>query len=156
MNDTNLEIKNLQDALNNQGFTQIAESISVLANDPNVNIEPLNEVEYAPYDKLYVTESVEGKTPNIDGIYEKEIFDDLKKLAEAEERVAAHKERIKAFIETNGLSSFNGSLLGFKYNSATTTTTIDTTRLKAEQPEIAAKYSKVGTRASSLSIKELN
>lgn len=155
MNETNLDIEKLQETLADQGFMKLAEDVSTIASDPLVETSLLSEVERPMDSMLRINESAEGKLPEIDRSYEQEILGDLKELAEAEEKVAAHKERIKKFIEDNGVGSFTGSYLGFKYNSATTTTTIDTTKLKAELPDVAAKYSKVGTRASSLSIKEL-
>lgn len=87
-----------------------------------------------------------------DNSYECSLLDDLRLLEEVKARIEAKKEEIKAFIETNNKGSFRTELLNIKYSSATTTTTIDTTRLKKEMPEIAAKYSKVGTRKSSISI----
>ena len=152
----NEDLTNLTNALNEKGFETIANDISIIVNDSNVELTPLMEVEQAPtYDQLYITESVEGKEPHIDGIYEKEVLDDLRKLDEIQAKVDAHKEKIKAFIESNDLGSFKGAALQFKYTSATTTTSIDTTRLKKELPDIAAQYSKVGSKASSISIKEL-
>lgn len=162
MNNTNSEIKNLQEALNEKGFVGIANDINVLVNDPNVEITPseditLGEIEVPTntYDQLYITESALGVEPHIDGIYEKEVLDDLRKLAEYEDKVAKHKEKIKDFIEANKLESFDGVYLKFKYTSATTSTSIDTARLKKECPDIAAEYSKTSARASSLSIQEL-
>lgn len=84
--------------------------------------------------------------------FETDLASDLKLLAEVEERVDKKKSEIKKFIEEHGLGSFKTNILNIKYSSATTTTTIDTTRFKKELPELAAKYSKVSSRASSISV----
>ena len=83
--------------------------------------------------------------------YEESLVADLKMLGLLQNRIDAKKEEIKAFIETNKLGGFSTNLLKVKYTSATTTTTIDSARLKKEQPELAAEYSKVGCRKSSVS-----
>lgn len=101
----------------------------------------------------YLQESANGeKKVYLEDKYETSFAEDLKLLAEVQARVAAKKEQIKKFIEDNGLASFKTNILNIKYTSATTTTSIDTTRLKREMPELAAQYSKVSSRASSVSV----
>ena len=94
----------------------------------------------------------ESNNIKLDKLYEKELYDIIIQEKKLSEKIAKRKEEIKAFIEENKLGSFETNLLTVKYTSATTTTTLDTTRLKKEKPELAAEYSKVSARSSSISI----
>ena len=98
----------------------------------------------------------ESNNVKLDEIYEKELHDMIIQEKELSEKIAKRKEEIKAFIEENKLGSFETNLLTVKYTSATTTTTLDTTRLKKEKPELAAEYSKVSARSSSISINPID
>lgn len=98
----------------------------------------------------------ESNNVKLDELYEKELHDMIIQEKELSEKIAKRKEEIKAFIEENKLGSFETNLLTVKYTSATTTTTLDTTRLKKEKPELAAEYSKVSARSSSISISPIN
>lgn len=72
------------------------------------------------------------------------------------EELAEAKTQLKQFIESNNTGSVNSNGMEIKFTPATTTTTIDSTKLKKEFPEIAAQCSKVSPRKSSISIKESN
>lgn len=98
----------------------------------------------------------ESNNIKLDESYEKELHDMIIQEKELSEKIAKRKEEIKAFIEDNRLGSFETNLLVIKYTSATTATTLDTTRLKKEKPEIAAEYSKVSARSSSISINPID
>lgn len=116
-----------------------------------INLQESTKIESASGNVYLLKESTGVKDINFKTEYEKELVEDLKLLEQVKARIDAKKEEIKQFIEENDLASFKTNLLQIKYTSATTTTTIDTAKLKKELPEIAAKYSKVGTRSSSLS-----
>lgn len=62
------------------------------------------------------------------------------------------KEEIKQAMETNGVQSLEFGELKIKYRSASTRTSIDSTRLKKELPDIYEEYSKTTDVASSISI----
>lgn len=62
------------------------------------------------------------------------------------------KEEIKQAMETNGVQSLEFGELKIKYRSASTRTSIDSTRLKKELPDIYEEYSKTSEVASSISI----
>ncbi len=106
------------------------------------------EKEYLKYD---------SETNNI--TIDKEVEETIKNLLIENDRISEelkkYKEEIKSFIEDNNTGSFKTDLLDIKYTSATTTTTIDTTKLKSKYANIAAECSKVGTKASSISLKPL-
>ena len=68
-------------------------------------------------------------------------------------QLSIFKSQIKEFIEQNNLGSQESNGMQITYSSPTTVTTIDNKLLKSNYPEIAAACSKVGTRASSISIK---
>lgn len=104
--------------------------------------------------EIYLIKNSEFGLPKIclDKEFEKGLADDLKLAKEVNDRLAERKEMIIKFIEQNDMGSFKGELVNVKYSSATTTTSIDSARLKKELPDIAAKYSKVSSRKSSVSI----
>ncbi|MBO7614974.1 MAG: hypothetical protein J6T15_04700 [Bacilli bacterium] len=117
-----------------------------------------NEIKVeSEHKNLYLLKEAEDDAFRTLGIYldndfERELADDIELLEQVKERIETKKAEIKKFIEDNQLASFKTNLLNIKYVSATTTTSIDSARLKKEMPEIAAKYSKVGARSSSVSI----
>ena len=92
-------------------------------------------------------------TIGLDKAFEKELAEELLELEALKERVEAKKEEILGFLDKNHPKSFETDMLVVKYTSATTQTSIDSTRLKKEMPEIAAKYSKTSPKKSSVSIK---
>lgn len=62
------------------------------------------------------------------------------------------KERISAVMEQYNIDTFEIDGIKFTKKKPHTRTTIDSTRLKKERPDIAAEYSKVSQVAGSLSI----
>lgn len=61
---------------------------------------------------------------------------------------------IKRFIEEHDTGSIESNGMAVKYTPSTTTTTLDSTKIKSKYPDIAAECSKVSARKSSISIKE--
>ena len=55
---------------------------------------------------------------------------------------------------THNTGSFKSNGMQLTYTQATTTTTIDTTKLKATYPDIAAECSRTSARKASISLKE--
>ena len=62
---------------------------------------------------------------------------------------------LKAAMETHGVKSFTSTdgTVAFTYVPATTRTTVDSKRLKAEKPDLFAEYSKESNVAASVRIK---
>lgn len=104
---------------------------------------------------MLINEADEKKEPiiKLDKAFEKELAEELLELEALKERVEAKKEEILGFLDKNHPKGFETNMLVVKYTSATTQTSIDSTRLKKEMPEIAAKYSKTSPKKSSISIK---
>ena len=119
-------------------------------------IKPKLEIKETEDKNIYLilNESTGETSVGFDDVYETELANDLAILDAVQERINKKKEEIKTFIEANKLGSFKTDKLVVNYTSATTTTSIDTTKLKKELPDIAATYSKVSARSSSVSIKE--
>ena len=148
-------------------FTKQPEiDISALINESKETQEKLNSLnetisnEYSKLienekkeDDIYLVESLtDGKEICLGKEFEQELADSIIQFNMLKESIDEKKKIIREFIENNKMGSFKTNLLDIKYTSATTTTSIDSTRLKKEMPEIAAKYSKVGARSSSVSI----
>ena len=121
-----------------------------------IELEPKVEVKESEDKNIFLilNESTGEQKVGFNDLYELELANDLEILEAVQERINKKKEEIKAFIESNKLGSFKTDKLIVNYTSATTTTSIDTTKLKKELPDIAATYSKVSARSSSVSIKE--
>lgn len=121
-----------------------------------IELEPKVEVKESEDKNIFLilNESTGEQKVGFNDVYELELANDLEILEAVQERINKKKEEIKAFIESNKLGSFKTDKLIVNYTSATTTTSIDTTKLKKELPDIAATYSKVSARSSSVSIKE--
>lgn len=115
-----------------------------------------NETGEIYYIKYEVSPGIADRTVGLEAEFETTLVEDLKLLEEVQERVDRKKKEILQFLDKNALGSFKTDLLKVKYTSATTTTTIDSAKLKKELPEIAAKYSKVSSRSSSVSIELLD
>ena len=128
----------------------------------NKEIETLNTTIDTQYDKviekehkdnIYLSESLaDAKEICLSNTFEKELADEIKQFNKLKESIDAKKTEIKSFIEFYKLGSFKTDLLEIKYTSATTTTSIDSTKLKKELPDVAAKYSKVSAKSSSISV----
>lgn len=123
-------------------------------NEQEINTENVQEIKIEPETKGHIY--LDNLTVCLDSDYENSLLADLALLKTLQERIDAKKEEIKAFIEINGLTSFSTNQLKVKYSSATTTTTLDSAKLKKDLPEIAAKYSKVGVRKSSVSFEVID
>ena len=106
-------------------------------------------------EKEYLKYDVETNNITIDKEVEETIKNLLVDFDRISEELKKYKEEIKSFIEDNSIGSFKTDLLDIKYTSATTTTTIDTAKLKSKYANIAAECSKVGTKSSSISLKPL-
>ena len=109
-------------------------------------------------EKIFLAESFVHKGEYevyLNDSFEDELYNEIVQFNKLKESIDEKKALIKNFLEENGMGTFETSTLKIKYTSATTATTIDTTRLKKELPDIAAKYSKVSARSSSLSIEPI-
>lgn len=104
-------------------------------------------------EQIYLTESIDGKKQiNLSNEFERELYDELIQFNMLKESIDNHKAMIKEFIENNNVGSFKTDLIKVQYTSATTATSIDATRLKKELPKIAAEYSTVSARSSSIKL----
>lgn len=102
---------------------------------------------------INLLEEADGtSTPQIDPTTVQLYFDLDELISALTEQKDAIKKTVKTFIETNNTGSFSSGGADIKYTSATTTTTIDTAKIKSNYPDIAAACSKVSPRASSISI----
>lgn len=93
-------------------------------------------------------------------IIKPEFVDEYFRIARLVEKLSTQMEEaksiIKRFIEEHDTGSVESNGMFVKYTPPTTTTTLDTTKIKSKYPEIAAECSKVSARKSSISIKENN
>lgn len=71
---------------------------------------------------------------------------------QAEERLNEIKEAILSAMEENGVKSFENDYFKITYVAPVEKTTIDSARLKKEQPEIAERYSKKSLQKASVRI----
>lgn len=69
-----------------------------------------------------------------------------------EEQSKTMREKLLQAMEQYGVKKFENDILSVTYVAATTRTTIDSTKLKKEMPEIAEKYSKTSDVKSSIKI----
>lgn len=72
-----------------------------------------------------------------------------KKLDEQEKLM---KQKILKAMEEHGVKSFENECVKFVYVAPTTRTTIDSTKLKKELPDVAEKYSKISNVSASVRI----
>lgn len=72
-----------------------------------------------------------------------------KKIEEQEKEM---RVQLMAAMEKYGVKSFENEDVKFTYVAATTRTTIDSTKLKKDLPDIAAKYSKTSNVSASVKI----
>ena len=94
-------------------------------------------------------------TPALDKAFVEKYIKISNLVARLSEQMDDAKSIIKRFIEEHNLGSFESNGLAVKYSSATTTTTLDSAKLKSKYPDIAAECSKVSARKSSISLKEV-
>ena len=62
------------------------------------------------------------------------------------------KEKLLAAMEAYGVTKFENDVIKITYYAPSTTTSIDSTRLKKEQPDIAKEYSKTSSKKSYIKI----
>jgi len=75
---------------------------------------------------------------------------ELETLREQDDKLRA---AVKDAMEKNGVTKFENDVLKITYVAPSTRNTIDVAMLKAEEPDIAAKYMKQSTIKSSIRIK---
>lgn len=139
-----------------QKLNELVSDDALLTIETNItNIMEGKPVDDTNVEPLSLVESETGSSVVVLGEYEKELYNDLITLSELQARIDEKKSYIKSFIESNKLGSFNTKLLKVSYTNATTATSIDTKALKAEMPDIAAKYSKTSTRSSSIRVEPI-
>jgi predicted phage-related endonuclease len=86
-----------------------------------------------------------------------EVIADLKSKQENLENINKEiKEKILATMEENGEKKFENEFISITYVAPTTRTTVDSKKLKDEQPQIFEQYSKVSNVKSSVRIKVKN
>lgn len=139
------DLQKLNELVSNDGLLEVETNIT--------NIMAGKSANDTTVDPLVLNES-DGSISILDD-YEKELYNDLITLAEIQSRVDEKKAYIKSFVEANKTGSFKTKLLKVSYTSATTSTSIDTKLLKAELPDIAAKYSKTSARSSSIKVEPI-
>lgn len=69
-----------------------------------------------------------------------------------EEQEKTMKEKLLTAMEAYGVTKFENDAIKITYYAPSTTTSIDSTRLKKEQPNIAKKYSKTSSKKSYIKI----
>lgn len=92
--------------------------------------------------------------PEIDAQFVEDYFMLERLINKAKVQQDQMKKIIKRFAEENNTGSFDSNGMQVVYTNATTTTTIDSAKLKSKYPDIAAECSKTSPRASSISLRE--
>lgn len=69
-----------------------------------------------------------------------------------EEQEKTMKEKLLAAMEAYGVTKFENDAIKITYYAASTTTSIDSAKLKKEQPDIAKEYSKTSSKKSYIKI----
>ena len=69
-----------------------------------------------------------------------------------EEQEKTMKEKLLAAMEAYGVTKFENEAIKITYYAPSTATSIDSTRLKKEQPNIAKEYSKTSSKKSYIKI----
>lgn len=133
------------------GISVISETISTVM-DYNINLEVNDNI--IGYD---LSESANSLT---DVVIDKEFVNNYFMIERLVNKLAAQMEDakviIKRFIEEHETGSIESNGMAVKYTPATTSTTLDSAKIKSKYPDIAADCSKVSARRSSISIKECN
>ncbi len=97
------------------------------------------------------------KVENNKIIVKKEIINQIiefeKFKAEMDLKEKHLKEALKEAFEKNGIKSWSTDGLSASYRAATTSTRIDSKRLKEELPDIYEEYSKTSNVSSSITLK---
>lgn len=90
------------------------------------------------------------KNTNVDVINAISQISVAKKQIEEQEKEM--KEKLLAAMEAYGVTKFENEAIKITYYAPSTATSIDSTRLKAERPEIAKEYSKTSNKKSYVKI----
>ena len=69
-----------------------------------------------------------------------------------EEQEKTMKEKLLEAMEKHGVTKFDNEIIKVTYFAPSTTSSIDSTKLKKEQPEIAKKYTKISDKKSYIKI----
>ena len=69
-----------------------------------------------------------------------------------EDQEKAMREKLREVMEKYGVKSFETPEIKFTYVAPTTRTSIDSTKLKKDLPDVAAKYSKTSKVSASVKI----
>lgn len=69
-----------------------------------------------------------------------------------EEQEKTMKEKLLEAMEKYGVTKFDNDIMKITYFAPSTSTSIDSTRLKKEQPDIAKEYSKTSNKKSYIKI----
>lgn len=108
---------------------------------PRTEIERLMDCERKG--ELYKQEIVVTDDKLAELVQLKYYLDDLKKQGEeAERKYTEITETVKEMMKEKGIKTFENELVRITYVAPTTRESIDTKKLKAEEPEIAARYIK--------------
>lgn len=81
------------------------------------------------------------------------IVDLVKQKKAIEDQEATMKEQLLKAMEQYGVKKFESADVSFTYVAPSTRTTIDSKALKADLPDVAAKYSKTSNVAASVRVK---
>lgn len=111
----------------------------------NLKPESCNNSEYEGGTDLQVF-----KNANIEVINAIAQLTTAKKQIEEQEKTM--KEKLLEAMEKNGITKFDNEVIKVTYYAPSTTSTIDSTRLKKEQPEIAKEYTKTSSKKSYIKI----
>lgn len=72
-----------------------------------------------------------------------------KKIEEQEKEL---KDKLKVAMENYGIKKFESDILNITYVAATSSTTIDSTKLKKKYPDIASECSKVSAKSAYIKV----
>ena len=153
--------------LNEEGFSipeaELMDTTLIIPNSDGLSISDTDITLTTGYN-LGVDDSIIGLAidesgneilePIIDSAFVEKYFEAIKLADSIYEQAEEAKAIIKKFIETHELGSITSNGMTVKYTPSTTTTTLDTAKIKSKYPDIAAECSKVSARKSSISIKE--
>lgn len=108
-----------------------------------------------PEDALSLTLDESGENI-VSAVINPDFVEEYRKAQQFYDSVKAELDNAKAmmlkFIEDNNTGTIKSNGMMIKYSPATTTTSIDSKALKSKFPDIAAEFSKVSARKSSISV----
>jgi hypothetical protein len=100
--------------------------------------------------EVITNEMVQFESAVPDVIQKITILKQLKK--ELDEQEKALNQNLLEAMEIYGVKSFENDVIKITYVAPTTRTTIDSTKLKKDHPDIAVKYSKLSTVSASVRV----